>query len=134
MLLLTCWRYMENLLSIGSYLLILFSISWFICAFTSFIWKTEQKTKRNRAFFLCLLQELNALQARLTTQLQGNITSSIFKIEKKEEKKTTQWVIQYLPGRDYVFLFPVLCLYDKAEAWSLFWKLSKVVHVYRRRM
>lgn len=131
MFLLTCWRYMENLLSIGSYLLILFSISWFICAFTSFIWKTERKTKRNRPFFLCLLQELNALQARLTTQLQGNITSSIFKIQ---TKKKPQWVIQYWPGRDYVFLFPVLCLYDKAEAWSLFWKLSKVVHVDRRRM
>lgn len=49
---LTCWRYMENLLSIGSYFIILFSISWFICAFTSFICKTAKKKRKQLYYFV----------------------------------------------------------------------------------
>lgn len=61
-----------------------------------------------------------------------NPASSIFKAEKQTQK--TQWVIKYWPGRGYVFGFPVLCFYDKAEAWRWPWKWSKLVYVERKCM
>lgn len=81
----------------------------------------RQSRKLRKWSFICLLPRIKCFANQIF-----NPASSIFKTEKQTQK--TQWGIKHWPGRGYGFALPVLCLYDKAEAWHWPWKWNKLVY------